>query len=264
VATGINGYTLLGAASTSFNVTAISGGTMTTSASVTLPVGAVLTSSSIAFAGATVTAGGTGTSFTISNSSLSYSGSAVAALASLSALNVTSLTPTSISAASYNSGTGYVTFTTTTSNGLVPGSEFTVSGVTSSGRGSFNLTYVAVAGTNESNGNFTLVGNPLSGPIGLPQASALTGSSSYTSGGSEVSVLMPGMYVYGATGYSVISPFGAFGSTGVGGVGTYGLTATQATFTFNATISGNTMTVTGTPTTQLVPRHRGFDSLMSA
>ena len=109
--------------------------------------------------------------------------------------------------------------------GFIVGSEFTVSGAATSGGGSFNLTYVAVAGTSGT----TIVGNPLSGPIGLPQASSLTGSST-GSGGSMVGVIMPGMAMAGAQG--LISPFGTFGSTGTGGVGTYGLTATQATFTF--------------------------------
>ncbi len=246
-AVGINGYTLTGAAITSFTVTSISGGTMTTSANVTIPTGAVLSSLSIAFAGATVTVGGTSTNtFTISNSSLSFSGSA-ATTANLSALNVTSLTAFNITSASFDSS-GLAHFVMT-NPGLVAGSEFTVSGVTTTaGPGSFNLTYVTVSsGTDSAH----VVANPLSGPIGLPQTPALTTSSTGT-GGSLVSVLMPGMYVTGATSYSVISPFGAFGSTGVGGVGSYGLTGAQATFTFNATISGNTMSVTGTPTSQLV------------
>ena len=72
----------------------------------------------------------------------------------------------------------------------------------------------------------TVVGNPLSGPIGLPQANN-PGASTGT-GGSAVGVIMPGMYFPGAgstnTAASLISPFGTFGSTGVGGVGTYALT----------------------------------------
>ena len=63
----------------------------------------------------------------------------------------------------FNASTGYVTFTTTVSPGFIAGSEFTVTGVSPSG---YNHTYVAVAGTTGT----TLVGNPLSGPVGVPQA----------------------------------------------------------------------------------------------
>ncbi len=133
------------------------------------------------------------------------------------ALTVTAMNSYAISGAGYSGSTGFVTFTTSQNPGFIVGSEFTVSGASPSG---FNQTYVAVAGTLGT----TIVGNPLSGPVGIPQTNN-PGASSGT-GGSLVGVIMPGMYVTGATSYSVISPFGTFGSTGVGGVGTYGLTTT--------------------------------------
>ena len=165
------------------------------------------------------------------------------------ALTVTAMNSYGVSSASFNATTGYATFAMSQNPGFIVGTEFTVSGVTTTGGGSFNLTYVAVAGTSGT----TIVGNPLSGPVGLPQASSLTGSST-GSGGSLVGVIMPGMAVAGAQGY--ISPFGTFGSTGTGGVGTYGLTATPSTFTFtasaNAPVGGfSTLTVTTTPSTAL-------------
>ncbi len=166
------------------------------------------------------------------------------------ALTVTAMNPYSISSAKFSSTTGYATFTMSQNPGFIVGTEFAVSGAATSGGGSFNLTYVAVAGTSGT----TIVGNPLSGPVGLPQVSSLTGSSN-GSGGSMVGVIMPGMAVAGAQG--LISPFGTFGSTGVGGVGTYGLTATQTTFTFTGSVNAptagfSTLIVTGTPTVALV------------
>ena len=175
--------------------------------------------------------------------------SSTAQTAGSPALTVTSMNSYAISSASFTSSSGFAHFTMSQNPGFIVGSEFTVSGVTTTGGGSFNLTYVAVAGTSGT----TIEGNPLSGPVGVPQASSLTNSS--TGGtGAMVSVIMPGMYVAGATGYSIISPFGTFGSTGQGGTGTYGLTATQATFSATGSIaaSGTTLTVTGTPSTQLV------------
>jgi hypothetical protein len=169
-----------------------------------------------------------------------------AQLAGTPALTVTAMNAYSISSATYNAATGFVTFTMSQNPGFIIGSEFTVSGTSVAGFN--NVTYVAVAGTS----GLTLVGNPLSGPVGIPQANN-PGAPSAT-GGSMVGVIMPGMYVTGATGYSVISPFGTFGSTGVGGIGTYGLTATQAVFNISATApsGSNQLTVTGTPTSQIV------------
>ena len=155
-----------------------------------------------------------------------------------SALTVTAMNSYSISGATYNGSTGYVTFTTSARPGFIVGSEFTVAGVSPS---AYNQTYVALAGTSGT----TLVGDPLSGPIGLPQAISAPGS--YVSGGSLVGLIMPGMSIVGAPG--LISPFGTFGSTGTGGVGTYGLTTTQATFTFTGSIaaSGTTLTLNNSP-----------------
>ncbi len=146
--------------------------------------------------------------------------------------------------ASYNATTGYVTFTTTTSPDFVPGSEFTVSGMSPSG---FNQTYVAVAGTSGT----TIVGNPLSGPAGTLQAN--NPGASIGSGGSLVSVILPGMKVLGTTGSVVIGPYQQNSSTGTGGAGTYSLTATQASFTFTGSISGTTLTLGSTPLPLLVP-----------
>jgi hypothetical protein len=159
------------------------------------------------------------------------------------ALTVTAMNSYSVSAASYSTITGLVTFTTAAS-GFVVGSEFTISGLSPSG---FNQTYVAVAGTSGT----TVVGNPLSGPIGVPQPNN-PGATSSTGTGAMVGVIMPGMMVAGSTNYSIISPFGTFGSTGTGGTGTYGLTTTQATFSITASFATSVMTVTGTPLQQIV------------
>ena len=165
------------------------------------------------------------------------------------ALTVTAMNAYSITAASFSSSTGYATFTLSSNPGFVVGSEFTVSGATTTGGGTFNLSYVAVQGTNGT----TIVGNPLSRPVGLPQASSLT-TSSTASTGSMVGVIMPGMYVLGATGGAVVSPYGYYGSTGTGGVGTYAISATPSTFTFTiSSASGGTMVTTGTPSVSLVP-----------
>ena len=134
------------------------------------------------------------------------------------ALTVTALNPYTITNATFNATTGYVTFTTSTSPGFIPGSEFTVSGVSPSG---YNQTYVAVAGTSGTN----VVGNPLSGPVGTLQAISNPGS--FVSGGSMASVIMPGMQMLGDTPATIIAPYGTFGGTGTGGVGTYGLTVIQ-------------------------------------
>ncbi|HTV28749.1 MAG TPA: hypothetical protein VMF32_13270 [Xanthobacteraceae bacterium] len=159
------------------------------------------------------------------------------------ALTVTAMNAYNITNAVYSGGE--VTFTLSSNPGFVVGSEFTVSGISPSG---FNQTYVAVSGTSGT----TIVGNPLSGPVGLPQA--LSSPGSYLSGGSMVGVIMPGMQILGATGSANISPYGMYGSTGTAGVGTYAITATPATFTFTvSSVSGNTITVIGTPSTPLVP-----------
>jgi hypothetical protein len=168
-------------------------------------------------------------------------------------LTVTALNPSSISGASFNATTGYATFTTSTNPGYIPGSEFTVSGVTSTGPGSFNLTYVAVAGT----AGTTIVANPLSGPAGVPQVSSLTGSSAWSSGGSMASVILPGAQIFGASNGTLILPYGTDSSTGTGGVGTYALSGSQNGYTFNvSSVTGSgpwTITVTGSPAQNIIP-----------
>jgi hypothetical protein len=161
------------------------------------------------------------------------------------ALVVTAMNPYTITNAVFGSGAnpnGTVTFTTSTNPGFVPGSEFTVSGLSPSG---FNHTYVAIAGTSGT----TIVGNPLSGVGG--GLSPITSPGAFVSGGQMVSVIMPGMRVLGSSpgASSAIVPYGMFGGTGLGGVGTYGLTSNQSTFTFTASIAATTgvMTVTGAP-----------------
>ena len=109
---------------------------------------------------------------------------------------MTALNPYTITAGSYNSTTGYVTFTTSTSPGFVPGSEFTVSGMNSTGA-SVNQTYVAVAGTTQT--GTTIVGNPISGAGGTPQGFASNpGTISTGSSPQLVSNILPGMHVLGA------------------------------------------------------------------
>jgi hypothetical protein len=130
--------------------------------------------------------------------------------------------------------------------GFMPGSEFTVSGFSSTGA-SINKTYVADGSTTRSGASVT--GIPLSGPLGMPLALATPGT--ITGTGALVSVIMPGMQIIGTTNGSLISPFGTFGGTGVGGVGTYGLTTNQtATSTFtvvSVNVGAQTITTSGTP-----------------
>ena len=170
--------------------------------------------------------------------------------ASSPALTVTAMNAYTISGAAFTGGRA--TFVTSTSPGFVPGSEFTVSGVSSTGPGSYNHTYVAVAGTSGT----TIVANPLSGPAGTPQSISSPGT--YSSGGTMVSVILPGMKILGSdviNGNSAnISPYGTFGGTGTGGVGAYGLTAnptTTTTFTVSSA-AGLAITVTGTPAQPIV------------
>ena len=164
------------------------------------------------------------------------------------ALVVTAMNSYTVSSATFSATTGYATFTMSQNPGFIVGSEFTVASAVTTGGGNFNLTYVAVAGTSGT----TIVGNPLSGPVGLPQTSSLTGASTGT-GGAMVGVMMPAMTALGAAGY--ILPFGDYGSTGTGGVGTYGLSSNPGTttFTVSAVNTGTpSITVTGTPSPQLV------------
>ena len=163
------------------------------------------------------------------------------------AVHITSMTPYTISAASFSSGIS--TFTVSPNPGFVPGSEFTVTGVTPSG---YNKTYVAVAGTSGT----TLKGNPLSGPLGTLQSISNPGA--YSSGGTAISVIMPDMSILGLATNAFITPFGTSGSTGTGGVGTYGITSNQGN-TSNVTVTAvtapsggtSTMTISGTVATMV-------------
>jgi hypothetical protein len=170
------------------------------------------------------------------------------------ALNVTAMNAYAITAATYTAASGStpaeVTFTTSTASGFSPGSEFTVSGVTPTG---YNQTYIAVAGTSGT----TVKGNPLTGP-GLG-TQALANPGAYSSAGSMVSVIFPGMQVFGTngglTGGTQIALYGAYGSTGTGGVGTYGLLQATPTGAGTITVSSvtapsaglSTITITNSP-----------------
>jgi hypothetical protein len=177
-----------------------------------------------------------------------FTGAVAGAVLTASAMNAYTGTG---SWASYSSGTGNVTFTTTTIPDFYPGSEFTVTGMSPGG---FNQTYVAVAGT----AGTTIVGSPLSGPAGTLQANnpgASTGS-----GGQFVSVILPGSQILGATAGSLILPWGTNSKTGVGGVGTYALSTSSGTlgsgtratynpFYFTAVASGDPGGITLTANT---------------
>ena len=145
--------------------------------------------------------------------------------ASSAVLTVTALNSYTITGATYNATTGFVTFPVSSNPGFVPGSEFTVSGIVTSPSSPnlYNQTYIAVAGTSSTQ----VVGSPISGVGGIPQP---FGSSpgTYSSGGSLVSNIMPGQTVLSATpNPTYILPYGASSTTGTGGVGTYQLSATQ-------------------------------------
>ena len=166
-------------------------------------------------------------------------------------LHVTAMNPYTITGATWAAASGntpaQVTFTTATTPMFEPGSEFTVTGMTPTG---YNQTYVAVAPLTTT--GTTITATPLSGPLGTPQALANPGS--FVSGGSMVSVIMPGMRIEGqylpAT-LGVISPFGTLGGTGTGGVGTYATSVTPVTVAFGITIpSTGTLTLTALAGTQ--------------
>ena len=161
-------------------------------------------------------------------------------------LTVTAMNPYTITGATYNATTGFVTFPVSTNPGFVPGSEFTVSGIVTSPASPnlYNQTYVAVNGTSSTQ----VVGNPISGPAGTPQP---FGSSpgTYASGGSLVSVIMPGQTLLPTA--SIILPYGTSSTTGIGTTGTYALSGAPGTplssgtifaypsFYYSATASGN-------------------------
>ena len=163
------------------------------------------------------------------------------------ALVITAMNSYSVSSWTYSGSTGYVTFTLGSNPGFVPGSEFTVSGSS----GGANQTYVAVAGTS----GLTVVGNPLSGPAGTPLANNPGASGT---GGSLVSVILPGMQVLGAQVGSpstmIISPYGLNGGSGTGGVGSYATNNLPNGETLTGTIaaSSNQLVVTGAPTYPIV------------
>jgi hypothetical protein len=254
------GYTVVNTQSPTFFNATFASGTMTTTTSQTLATGQLIAGPGIP-AGTTVTTGATGTSFSISNSSITIT-PAETVTANYPALFVTAMNPYTISAGSYSGTTGYVTFTTSSAPGFVAGSEFTVSGLTNTGS-TVNQTYVVVNPSGLSMSALqaatTIVGNPLSGPGGTPRPFATAPSGISAPGGSQmVSVIMPGMTVLGVTGgssnASIIAPYGTNGTTGVGGVGNYALTSNQtsgATFTVSAA-SSLQITVTGTPSVPIV------------
>ena len=170
---------------------------------------------------------------------------------SSSTLTVSAMNPYTITGATYSATTGFVTFPVSTNPGFVPGSEFTVSGIVTSPTSPnlFNQTYVAVAGTSGTQ----VVGSPLSGPAGTPQP---FGSSpgTYASGGSLVSVIMPGQSLLQGSPTTFILPYGTSSTTGTGANATfpvtYALSATPspaltsgtifayAAFYYSATTSG--------------------------
>ncbi len=232
------GYITNAVQSTGFTATSVSGTTLTTSASVTLPTGVMLFSNSLNYAGATIATGGTGTTFTITNpGSISFSGSA-GSNAFLPELNVTALNPYTITGATYVPASGTVpakvSFVVSAAPGFIEGSEFTISGITPSG---YNRTYVADGSTTQS--RTTIVGIPVTGPAGNPQP--LSNPGAYSSGGTMVSVVMPGTRVLGIEQGNFILPYGSNGGTGTGGIGTYALN--------NLSGNTNTLTVTAVPPT---------------
>jgi hypothetical protein len=172
--------------------------------------------------------------------------SATTQAAGLPSLTVTAMDSYAVSAATKATGQLYDVQFTFAANPFIIGSEFTVSGVTNSGTGSFNGTYVAVAPTGVATTGTTVYGKLLSGPAGLP--ATFSGSPTFMGAGSVVGVIMPGMQVLGTNGYALIMPYHGWGSTGIGGTGTYGLTNNQAAVAnANSSISGNTLTVVSSP-----------------
>ena len=162
------------------------------------------------------------------------------------ALNVTAMISFPISAAVWNNSTS-VTFTFSSNPGLWLGSEFTVSGSNPAG---YNGTYIVATGTTPN--TVTVTATPLAGP--LQNVQSLSNPGAYVGSASAVSVIVPGMNVFGSTGTHYILPFGAFGATGTGGTGTYGLSGTEGTFTFTGTTTGisTDLTVSGLAATQLL------------
>jgi hypothetical protein len=153
---------------------------------------------------------------------------------SSNALTISAIPSFTITNAVYSGATGFVTLTLSTSPSFIAGSEFTVSGITPSG---YNQTYVAVAGTSST----TVVAAPLTGVAGTPNP---FGSSpgTYSSGGSLVSVILPGQEVAGLSAFVIIMPYGTKDSngtvtTGTGGTGTYALSSTPSSFSGSTTFN---------------------------
>ena len=153
------------------------------------------------------------------------------------AITITGPTTSTINTWTYSGTTGYVTFSLSgTAPGLLPGSEFTVTG----GGGIAGITYVAVNPTGLSASAYqastTIWGNPLSGPGGAPQANNPGASGS---GGTFASVPIPGYQLLGAAANINVSPY----NVGAG---------TPATLTTNNTpTSGVTFTVSSTSGLQI-------------
>jgi hypothetical protein len=143
-------------------------------------------------------------------------------------LVVSAMTSFSITSASYVAASGSTPAKASFVFGAAPkfiaGTEFTVSGMTPAG---YNQTYVADGATTQAGA--TVVGIPLTAPLGVPAASFASLAAGGT--GAAVTVIMPGMNVFSLASGTVISPF-IPGQTGTGGIGTYQLSATQ---TVNAT-----------------------------
>lgn len=177
-------------------------------------------------------------------------------------LNVTSMNSFAIDAspAATFSG-GKLNFTTVVGGtpGLIPGSEFTVSGLTNTGTANLNGTYVAVTPTTTTATGTSITGIPLSGPAGHPQAITGTIGTVGSSSASLVGVIMPGMSILGSTPLAMIDPYLANSTTGTGGIGTYSLAATLTSTLGGGAGPGTnlfawpshyyTATATGTPLT---------------
>ena len=269
------GYLIPGAQAAASGSAAISGAVLTIGASpisgfaigqtvyASTGLGAITPGTTI-LSQATGSLGAAGSTYNLSQSS-------TVALGTVSfgapAMTLTALNPYVIqggaNAPTYDPTTGYVTFKLTSAPGFTPGSEFTVSGLSSTGQ-SVNLTYIAVNPSALSTAAYqtstTVWGNPLSAVAG-PANPFTTGPGTITTGGSPqlVSNIVPGMQVLGSTGgVSFVLPFGSYNSSGTGGVGSYGLSSTQlvgATVSISSIGTGPgsaNMVVTNNPAPPLV------------
>ncbi len=240
-AVSFQGYITPGTQDANFTAIATFAGsvmTVTGSPGGTLSVGQTITGPSVA-PGTTISSLGTGSggagTYNMSTSNALSSAITITAHTYAPALTVTSMNTVALSNAVWSSGNnGTVVFTTSAAHWLIPGSVFTVSGMSPSG---FNGTYIANGlGSGTSGTTITAVAWPVA---------TLANPGAYVSGGSLVGTIYPGMYVPGVSGQQMISPYGTFGSTGSGGTGTYGLTvASNLGFNITASISGTTMAVT--------------------